>query len=49
MYQSIQFCIKKEKNKQTKYNTADQVVDMQAVNFRLTKHNKIFFVLDHHR
>ena len=35
--------------KQTKYNTADQVVDMQAVNFMLTKHNKIFFVLDHHR
>ena len=35
MYQSIQFCIKKEKNKQTKYNTADQVLDMQAVNFVL--------------
>ena len=32
---SIQFCIKKEKNKQTKYNTADQVLDMQAVNFVL--------------
>ena len=38
---SIQFCIKKEKNKQTKYNTADQVLDMQAVNFVLMKHNKI--------
>ena len=32
LYQSIQFCIKKDKNKQTKYNTADQVVDIQAVN-----------------
>ena len=42
MYQSIQFCIKKEKNKQTKYNTADQVVDMQAVNFVLMKHSKLF-------
>ena len=30
---------KKEKNKQTKYNTADQVVDMQAVNFLLVKHD----------
>ena len=48
MYQSIQFCIKKEKNKQTKYNTADQVVDMQAVNFVLMKHN-CFFVFDHNR
>ena len=38
VYQSIQFCIKKEKNK-TKYNTADQVVDMQAINFVLMKHN----------
>ena len=38
---SIQFCIKKEKNKQTKYNTADQVLDMQAVNFVLMKHKKI--------
>ena len=38
---SIQFCIKKEKNKQTKYNTADQVLDMQAVIFVLMKHNKI--------
>ena len=28
-----------EKNKQTKYNTADQVVDMQAVDFVLMKHN----------
>ena len=36
--QSIQFCVKKEKNKQTKYDTADQVLDMQAVNFVLTKH-----------
>ena len=26
-------------NKQTKYNTANPVVDMQAVNFMLTKHN----------
>ena len=32
-------CIKKEQNKQTKYNTADQVVDMQAVNFVLMKQN----------
>ena len=38
---SIQFCIKKKKNKQTKYNTAHQVLDMQAVNFVLMKHNKI--------
>ena len=30
---------KKEKNKQTKYNTADQVVVMQAVNFVLMKYN----------
>ena len=36
---SIELCIKKEKNKQTKYNTADQIVDMQAVNFVLMKHN----------
>ena len=43
MYQSIQFCINKEKNKQTKYNTADQVLDMQAVNFVLMKH-KIFLL-----
>ena len=41
---SIQFCIKKEKNKQTKYNTADQVLDMQAVTFVLMKHNKIFLL-----
>ena len=34
---------KKEKNKQTKYNTADQVVDIQAVNFVLMKYNRIFF------
>ena len=27
------------KKKQTKYNTADQAVDMQAVNFVLLKHN----------
>ena len=27
----------KEKKKQTKYNTADQIVDMQAVNFVLMK------------
>ena len=44
MYQSIQFCIKKEKNKQTKCNKADQVLDMQAVNFVLMKHNKIFLL-----
>ena len=43
MYQSIQFCIKKEK-KQTKYNAANQVLDMQAVNFVLLKHNKIFLL-----
>ena len=43
MYQSIQFCIKKEKNKQTKYNTADQVVGMQAANFVLMKHNYFLF------
>ena len=30
---------KERKNKQTKYNTADQVVHMQAVNFVLMKHN----------
>ena len=44
MYQSFQFCIKKEKNKQTKCNKADQVLDMQAVNFVLMKHNKIFLL-----
>ena len=49
MYQRIQFCIKKEQNKETKYNTADQVVDMQAVNFVLMKQNQICFVLDHNR
>ena len=52
MYQSIQFCIKKEKNKQTKYNTADQVVDMQAVSFVLTKQvvdmQAVSFVLTKH-
>ena len=37
VYQSIQFCIKKKK--QTKYNTADQIVDMQAINFVLMKLN----------
>ena len=42
VYRSIQFCIKKEKNKQTKYHTADQVVDMQAINFMLMKNNKMF-------
>ena len=31
--------VKEEKNKQTIYSTADQVVDMQAVNFVLMKHN----------
>ena len=31
--------MKKEKNKQTKYNAADQIVDMQAVDFVLMKHN----------
>ena len=40
---------KETKNKQTKYNTADRVVGMQAVNFRLMEHNKIFFILDHNR
>ena len=35
---------KKEKNKQTKCNKADQVLDMQAVNFVLMKHNKIFLL-----
>ena len=35
VYQSIQFCIKKK----NKYNTTDQTVDMQAVNFVLMKHN----------
>ena len=49
MYQSIQFCIKKEKNKQTKYYTADQVVDTQTVNFMLMKQKLIYFVLDHNR
>ena len=29
VYRSTQFCIRKEKNKQTKYNTADQVAAMQ--------------------
>ena len=48
-HQSIQFHIKKEKNKQTKYNAADQVENMQAVNFVLIKHNSIFFVFDHNR
>ena len=43
-----QFCIKKKK-KQIKYNTADHVVDMQAVNFVLMKQNEIFFILDHNR
>ena len=37
--QNIEFCIKKEKNKRTKYNTGDQIVDMQALNFMLMKHN----------
>ena len=40
---------KEKKNKQTKYSTADQVVDMQAVNFELMKHNLIFLVLNHNR
>ena len=44
-----QFFIKKEQNKQTKHNTADQVVDIQAVNFVLMKQNLTFFVLDHNR
>ena len=39
MYQIIQFCIKKDKNKHTKSNTADQVVDMQDINFVLMKQN----------
>ena len=35
---------KEKKNKQTKYNTADEIVDMQTVNFVLSmKHNEIFF------
>ena len=33
---------KERKNKQTKYNTADQVVEMQAINFMLMKHSEIF-------
>ena len=33
---------KKTKKKQTKYKKTDHVVDMQAVNFMLMKHNKIF-------
>ena len=44
MYQIIQFCIENEKNKQIKYNTADQLVDMQAVNFVPVKRNWIFFL-----
>ena len=44
MYQSIKFCIKKQKNKQTKCNKADQVLDMQAVNFVRMKHNKLFLL-----
>ena len=45
MYRSIHFCTVKDKNeKKNKYNTADQVVDMQAVNFVLMKHNYIFFL-----
>ena len=28
-----------KKTKQNKYNTTDQVVDMQAVNFALMKHS----------
>ena len=45
MYRSIHFCTVKEKNeKKYIYNTADQVVDMQAVNFVLMKHNYIFFL-----
>ena len=41
VYQSIPFCIMKEKNKQTKDNIADQVVDkkMQAINFKLMEHS----------
>ena len=31
--------MKKNKTKQNKYNTTDQVVDMQAVNFALMKHS----------
>ena len=29
----------KQRKKQTKYNTVDQVVDMKTVNFMLIKHN----------
>ena len=39
IFASIQFFIKKEKNNHTKYNTADHVVEMQAVIFVLMKHN----------
>ena len=35
----IQFFMKKEKNKQTKYNTANQVVEIQVVNFVIMKNN----------
>ena len=34
------------KEKKNKYNRADQVVDMEAVNFVLLKHNKIFFCFE---
>ena len=33
------FAWRKKKNTQTKYNAADQVVDMQTVDFVLMKHN----------
>ena len=42
LHHSKHSILHKEKNKQTKYNTTDHVVDMQAVNFMLMKHNKIF-------
>ena len=38
----------RKKNKQTKYNTADQVVDMPVVNFVLMKQLNIF-VLDYNK
>ena len=40
---------KERKKKQTKYNTADQVVNMEAVNVMLMRCNKIFFLLNYNR
>ena len=39
MYGSIQFCTKKKKINKPNITQADQVVDMQVVNFVLMKHN----------